>query len=199
MQIKNAKFIISVSDSGKLPCYDKPEIAIAGKSNVGKSSFINFICNNSKLARTSSEPGRTRLLNYFEINGGEFYIVDMPGYGYARVSKEEKAGWGALAEGYLKNSKELKCVVLLVDIRHDPNPDDRLLLNFMHASNIPFAVVATKGDKLSRQQSFNRRAEIAACLNIGRDDVLTVSSLKKTGLEEILNLFQTRVHLDVGE
>ncbi|MDR2635113.1 MAG: ribosome biogenesis GTP-binding protein YihA/YsxC [Clostridiales bacterium] len=194
MQIKSAKFTISVSNSDKLPCYGKPEIAIAGKSNVGKSSFINFVCNNSKLARTSSEPGRTRLLNYFEINGGEFYIVDMPGYGYARVSKDEKACWGALAEGYLKNSKDIRCVVLLVDIRRDPDSDDRLLLSFMHAYGIPFAVIATKSDKLSRSQTFARRAEIAAGLNIGRDDVIAVSSLKKAGADEVLKLFENSIH-----
>ena len=105
MEIKNAKFVQSVSNGKVIPSFDAPEIAIAGKSNVGKSSFINFMVNQNKLARTSGDPGRTRLVNFFEINGGEFYFVDLPGYGYAKVSKEEKAKWGPMIEGYLENGK----------------------------------------------------------------------------------------------
>ena len=107
MEIKNAKFVQSVSNGKVIPSFDAPEIAIAGKSNVGKSSFINFMVNQNKLARTSGDPGRTRLVNFFEINGGEFYFVDLPGYGYAKVSKEEKAKWGPMIEGYLENGKNL--------------------------------------------------------------------------------------------
>lgn len=185
MIIKNAKFVISVADSDKLPSYDKAEIAVAGKSNVGKSSFINFITSNGKLARTSSEPGRTRLLNYFDINGGEFLLVDLPGYGFARVSKEEKAKWGKMIEGYLQKSPTLKHVFVLLDIRHTPSADDKMLLDYLYHFNIPFTVVATKADKLSRMQQQKSKKMIANELCMGEGNVFVVSSLKKTGKEEI--------------
>ena len=185
MIIKNAKFVISVADSDKLPSYDKAEIAVAGKSNVGKSSFINFITSNGKLARTSSEPGRTRLLNYFDINGGEFLLVDLPGYGFARVSKEEKAKWGKMIEGYLQKSPTLKHVFVLLDIRHTPSADDKMLLDYLYHFNIPFTVVATKADKLSRMQQQKSKNMIANELCMGEGNVIVVSSLKKTGKEEI--------------
>lgn len=185
MIIKNAKFVISVADSDKLPSYDKAEIAVAGKSNVGKSSFINFITSNGKLARTSSEPGRTRLLNYFDINGGEFLLVDLPGYGFARVSKEEKAKWGKMIEGYLQKSPTLKHVFVLLDIRHTPSADDKMLLDYLYHFNIPFTVVATKADKLSRMQQQKSKKMIANELCMGEGNVIVVSSLKKMGKEEI--------------
>ncbi len=185
MIIKNAKFVISVADSDKLPSYDKAEIAVAGKSNVGKSSFINFITSNGKLARTSSEPGRTRLLNYFDINNGEFLLVDLPGYGFARAPKEEKARWGRMIEGYLQKSPTLKHVFVLVDIRHKPSDDDKMLLNYLYHFNIPFTVVATKADKLSRMQQQNSRRAIASELALGIENILVVSSMKKTGKDEI--------------
>ena len=185
MIIKNAKFVISVADSDKLPSYDKAEISVAGKSNVGKSSFINFITSNGKLALTSSEPGRTRLLNYFDINGGEFLLVDLPGYGFARVSKEEKAKWGKMIEGYLQKSPTLKHVFVLLDIRHTPSADDKMLLDYLYHFNIPFTVVATKADKLSRMQQQKSKKMIANELCMGEGNVIVVSSLKKTGKEEI--------------
>ena len=185
MIIKNAKFVISVADSDKLPSYDKAEIAVAGKSNVGKSSFINFITSNGKLARTSSEPGRTRLLNYFDINGGEFLLVDLPGYGFARVSKEEKAKWGKMIEGYLQKSPTLKHVFVLLDIRHTPSADDKMLLGYLYHFNIPFTVVATKADKLSRMQQQKSKKMIANELCMGEGNVIVVSRFQKTGKEEI--------------
>ncbi len=186
MVIKNAKFLISVADPTKIPDYGVPEIAFAGKSNVGKSSFINFLTGNGKLARTSADPGRTRLLNYFGINGGECVFVDLPGYGFAKVSKSEKAGWGAMIEGYLTTSKNLKNVFVLLDVRHEPTADDKMLLNFLYHYNIPFTVIATKCDKLSRMQQGKRRADIASAIGIGVQNVYTVSALKKTGKEDIL-------------
>ena len=132
MLIKNASFLTSVADGGKLPDFGVPEIAFAGKSNVGKSSFINFLTNNGKLARTSGDPGRTRLLNYFSVNGGELVFVDLPGYGFAKVAKTEKAKWGAMIEGYLKNSPRLKNVFVLLDVRHEPTEDDKMLLDFLY-------------------------------------------------------------------
>ena len=131
MEIKKAEFVISVHNISQLPSTVK-EIAIAGKSNVGKSSFINFICNNSKLAKTSKEPGRTRALNYYNINGGEFSLVDLPGYGFAKVPKAEKKKWATLLESYFQLSKKLKHVFLLLDIRHKPTEYDNMMLSYMN-------------------------------------------------------------------
>lgn len=186
MIIKNAEFLTSVADSGKLPDFGAPEIAFAGKSNVGKSSFINFLTGNGKLARTSGDPGRTRLLNFFGINGREVVFVDLPGYGFAKVAKTEKAKWGAMIEGYLTGSANLKNVFVLLDVRHEPTADDKMLLNFLYHYNIPFTVVATKCDKLSRAQLTKRRAEIASSVCVGTGNVYMISALKKTGKEEIL-------------
>lgn len=186
MIIKNAEFLTSVADSGKLPNFGAPEIAFAGKSNVGKSSFINFLTGNGKLARTSGDPGRTRLLNFFGINGREIVFVDLPGYGFAKVAKTEKAKWGAMIEGYLTGSANLKNVFVLLDVRHEPTADDKMLLNFLYHYNIPFTVIATKCDKLSRAQLTKRRAEIASSVGVGTGNVYMISALKKTGKEEIL-------------
>ncbi|MFW5780415.1 MAG: ribosome biogenesis GTP-binding protein YihA/YsxC [Bacillota bacterium] len=185
MQIKSAEFLTSVADISQLP-EKKQEIAIAGKSNVGKSSFINFLCNNKKLAKTSKAPGRTRLLNYFDCNKGEFTLVDLPGYGYARVSFDEKRKWSKLLEEYFEKSKNLKHIFVIVDIRHNPTNDDIDLINYFYYYNIAFSVIATKSDKLSRAASNKRKAELAASLKIGVDDIILVSSLKKTGKEDVL-------------
>ncbi|MEG2540426.1 MAG: ribosome biogenesis GTP-binding protein YihA/YsxC [Clostridia bacterium] len=184
--IKQAKFLTSVADSRALPGIIAPEIAIAGKSNVGKSSFINFLTNQNKLAKTSSDPGRTRLLNYFEINNGEYFFVDLPGYGYAKVAKEKKQGWGEMIEGYLTGSHNLKNVFVLVDIRHTPTDDDKGLINFLFAYNIPFTIIATKADKVSRMQLQKNRAEIASALGVGVSNIYAISSTEKTGKEEVL-------------
>ena len=170
-----------------------PEIAFAGKSNVGKSSFINFLTGNGKLARTSGDPGRTRLVNYFGVNGKSLVFVDLPGYGFAKVAKSEKAKWGSMIEGYLTVSKNLVNVFVLLDVRHEPTSDDKMptsddkmLLNFLYHYNIPFTVIATKCDKLSRAQLTKRRAEIANAIGVGVGNVFLISSLKKTGKEDIL-------------
>lgn len=186
MIIKNACFLVSVAKADSLPDFGAPEIAFAGKSNVGKSSFINYLANNGKLARTSGDPGRTRLLNYFSVNGGELVFVDLPGYGFAKVAKAEKAKWGEMIEGYLTGSARLKNVFVLLDVRHEPTSDDKMLLNFLYHYNIPFTIIATKCDKLSRAQLTKRRQEIAAAVGVGVQNVFTVSSMKKTGAEEIL-------------
>ena len=186
MIIKNAKFITSVADGKALLDTGKTEIAVAGRSNVGKSSFINFLCNNGKLARTSSEPGRTRLLNYFEINGGEFFIVDLPGYGYAKVAKGEKEKWGAMIEGYLTGSQNLKNVFVLLDSRHEPTDDDKMLVNFLFSYQIPFTIIATKADKLSRQEQQRNKQMIASTMGVGVGNVIMTSSLAKSGKDEVL-------------
>ena len=189
--IKQAKFVTSVADASKMPDYGVPEIAIAGKSNVGKSSFINFMVNQNKLAKTSQEPGRTRLLNYFEINNGEYYFVDLPGYGYAKVNKQEKQKWGGLIENYLRTSNRLINVFVLVDMRHEPTDDDKMLINYLYSYNIPFTIIATKADKLSRAQQQKCLSVIATALCVGTKDILVTSASAKTGKEGVLARIDT--------
>lgn len=189
--IKQARFVTSVANLSQLPDYGVPEIAIAGKSNVGKSSFINFMVNQNKLAKTSQEPGRTRLLNYFEINKGEYYFVDLPGYGYAKVNKQKKQKWGGLIETYLKNSTRLINVFVLVDIRHEPSEDDLLMVHYLYAYGIPFTLIATKADKLSRAQQQKALAVIASKMGVGAKDILVTSSSQKTGKEQVLERIDT--------
>ena len=184
--IKQARFVTSVADASKTPDYGVPEIAIAGKSNVGKSSFINFMVIQNKLAKTSQEPGRTRLLNYFEINNGEYYFVDLPGYGYAKVNKQEKQKWGGLIENYLRTSERLINVFVLVDIRHEPTDDDKMLINYLYTYNIPFTIIVTKADKLSRSQQQKCLAVIATSLCVGIKDILVTSASAKTGKDAVL-------------
>ncbi len=183
--IKKAKFITSVADKSKIYETNAPEFAFAGKSNVGKSSLINYLTGQSKLAKTSSEPGRTRLLNYFEINDGQFYFVDLPGYGYAKVSKEEKIKWGDLIETYLKTSENLKNVFVLLDIRHEPSADDLLLISFLFTLNIPFTIIATKADKLSKMQTRKAVAMLSAETKVGADNIIVTSITQKKGREEV--------------
>ncbi len=190
MVIKNAEFLTSVALGSNLPNDSAPEIAIAGKSNVGKSSFINFLVNQKSLARTSSTPGRTRLVNFFTINKGEFYLVDLPGYGYARVSDEEKEKWAKLIEGYITGSPMLKGVFLLVDCRLEPNDNDRLLIQFLYSMNIDCTIIATKCDKLSKMQRNIMKKKIANGLAVGEKDVIMTSSSAKIGKEEVLNAIE---------
>ena len=184
--IKQAKFIISVADADKIPNYSAPEIAIAGKSNVGKSSFINFMTNQNKLAKTSSEPGRTRLINYFEINKGQYYFVDLPGYGYARVNKTEKQKWGGLIESYLQGSPNLINVFMLVDVRHEPSEDDKIMVKYLYATGTPFTLIATKVDKLSRAQQTKAKQVIANAFGVGTGDIILTSATAKIGKDEVL-------------
>lgn len=185
MIIKKSEFIKSVTEG--INEYQYPEIAFVGKSNVGKSSLINFLCNRKNLAKTSQNPGKTRLINLFLINDGMFMFVDLPGYGYAKVSKDEQQKWGKMIENYLQNSKSLKHIFLLVDIRHEPTQADLQMVAYMHHFQIPFSVIATKSDKLSKSAIFRHKQAIATKIGIGVDNINTVSSTKKTGKEEILN------------
>lgn len=184
MRITNAQFLTSVS-TGKLPEYSQ-EIAVVGRSNVGKSSFINFLCDNGKLARTSSTPGRTRLINYFDINKGQFTLVDLPGYGFARVSDDEKIKWGQIIENYLQNSPNLKHVFIIVDIKVDSSPLDLQMLNYLNSYSIPYTVIANKADKLPKSQIPKQVSKIATHFKLGIGNVYVVSSFKKTGKEKVL-------------
>ena len=148
-----AEFVTSVVNLEQLPRESLPEIALTGRSNVGKSSMINALCNTQKLVKTSGQPGKTRLINYFLINQ-MFCLVDLPGYGYAKVSKTEKEKWKDRIEGYLMKSKNLICVFHLIDIRHEPTKDDILMHEWLVYFRIPYVVIATKYDKISKKYLF---------------------------------------------
>ena len=199
MIIKNAKFITSVADYNNLPTLNSPEIAIAGKSNVGKSSFINMLANINRLAKTSSTPGRTRLLNYFDINNGELTLVDLPGYGFAKVSDNEKEKWSELIEGYFAKSQNLINVFVLVDIRHEPTALDRQMIAYLHHYNIPFTLIATKGDKLSRAQIQKQKSVIAKTFALTPSNIYVSSALNKSGVVEILDRIQNLLDANNSE
>ena len=183
MKILSAEYETSIV-SKRLLESTKPEIAVAGRSNVGKSSFINMLTARKKLARSSSEPGRTRMLNYFNINKGEFYLVDLPGYGYARVAERQKEDWKEIIEYYLTNSKNLKHVYLIVDIRHEPGASDLQLAEYLTYYEIPFTVLATKADKLSRMACAKAAEDVKKAFK--GIDVIVISAEKGTGREDVL-------------
>lgn len=167
-----------------------PEVAFAGRSNVGKSSLINSMVNRKALARISGTPGKTRTINFYSIND-ELYLVDLPGYGYARVSKEEKHKWGEMIEGYLIGREPLKLVILLVDIRHEPTQDDKLMFQWMKATGSKTVVVATKADKLSKNQMFKSIAIIKKSLQLEKEDILIpYSSETRVGREELWDIIE---------
>ncbi len=189
-QIKKSSYVKGVAQYKDCIVSDLPQIAVAGKSNVGKSSFINFLVNDSKLARTSKLPGRTRLINYFLINENsaeEFLLADLPGYGFAKVSDAEKLKWADLLEKYLAKEQKLVHVFFLVDIRHDPTRDDVTMYNYLFKNNVPYTIVATKADKLPKSQVKNRCRAIANYLKVGADNVIPVSALEKRGKEQIFD------------
>jgi len=151
MKVNSAEIIISAVRPNQYPEGDLPEFALAGRSNVGKSSFINKMLNRRALARTSSKPGKTQTLNFFLINE-LLYFVDVPGYGYAKVSKKEREAWGKMIETYITSREQLKAVILLVDLRHPPSVDDQTMYNFLKYYDIPVIVVATKADKIPKSK-----------------------------------------------
>jgi GTP-binding protein len=185
MEIKNAKFLTSVADSRKMLVDEKKQIAFVGRSNVGKSSLINMLLKNGKLAKTSSTPGRTRLINYFQAND-DVYFVDLPGYGYAKASKQEVDGWQSMIEPYLIENEQLKCVCMLVDSRYEPTEQDKQMLKFLNYYQIPFIIIATKCDKFGKSQIKPQMMKIANFLGVGKDNVFASSSEKYIGRNEIL-------------
>lgn len=187
MRITDSRYVTSAVSTEGILITDKPQIAVAGRSNVGKSSFINFITNNGKLCRTSGEPGRTRMINYFEINKGEFYFVDLPGYGFARASHEARDNWADFINIYMTNSLEIANVFVLVDLRHPPSELDTKLVNYLNMLNLPFTIIATKGDKISRPQQQKHIKIIANGLKVGIDNILVSSALNKSGGDAILD------------
>ena len=186
MMIKKAKFLLSQSRFESFPQQGMPEIAMAGKSNVGKSSLINSLTRHSKLARTSSEPGKTRLINYYAINE-DFLLVDLPVYGFARAPKSEQDKWAQMIEGYLTGSQQLKHVFHLVDIRHVPTREDQMMTEYLRHYDIPFTVIATKADKLSKAQRSRSIPVICRTLVVQPWEVMTYSSEDLTGREALLD------------
>lgn len=190
MRIVKSSYVMGAASYSQCVVSDIPQIAVAGKSNVGKSSFINFLVNDSKLARTSKLPGRTRLINYFLINQDsqdEFLLADLPGYGFAKVSDAEKLKWSDLLEKYLAKETMLKHVFFLVDIRHDPTKDDVTMYNYLFKNHLPFTIVATKADKIGKSQVRNRLRAIASFLHVGESNLVAISSLQKMGKDAILD------------
>ncbi|MBQ8684649.1 MAG: YihA family ribosome biogenesis GTP-binding protein [Clostridia bacterium] len=185
MIIKNATFITSAARAEQFITPDKPMIAVCGKSNVGKSSFINMLANRKKLAKTSSEPGRTRLVNYFDF--GEFILADLPGYGFARVSKTEKEKWAKTLEAFFKKKEHIAHVFMLVDSRHDPTADDVQMMEFLHFHVLPFSVTLTKADKLSRMKLKEHIKAIAADLYLGEGNLIATSAQTGLGKAEVLS------------
>ncbi|AKC64043.1 YihA family ribosome biogenesis GTP-binding protein [Clostridium botulinum] len=186
MEIKKAEFVISAVKKAQYPGDGRPEIAFVGRSNVGKSTLINTLTNRRKLVKVSSTPGKTRLINFFLINDN-MYFVDLPGYGYAKVSKKEKENWGYIMEQYLVERDQLKKIVLLVDSRHKPTGDDINMYNWIKHYNYEVLVVGTKLDKLKRNDINKNKKIIRDTLKMDKDDkILLISSLNKEGKEEVL-------------
>lgn len=172
------------TSGGWRPPADLPEIAFAGRSNVGKSSLLNRLVRRKAFARVSNTPGRTREVNFFRVNDA-FVLVDLPGYGYARLSKERRAEWRPLIEGYLRNSPALRGIVQLLDARHDPTDDDRRMLDLLAELGLPAVIVVTKTDKLARGKAGERARALAAGLGLGEDQVIPFSAVTGAGRDEL--------------
>lgn len=183
MKVHNAEIVISAVSPAQYPDSPLPEIALAGRSNVGKSSFINTLIDRKNLARTSGKPGKTQTLNFYLIED-KLHFVDVPGYGYAKVSKVERAKWGKMIETYLSDRDQLKAVVSLVDMRHEPSKEDTQMYDFLKYYDIPVIVVATKADKIPRGKWNKHESMIKKALNFdNNDDFIVFSSVTKEGKE----------------
>lgn len=188
MVIKSVSLETVIGVTSKIPDNQMPEIAFAGKSNVGKSSLINALMNRKSLARTSSQPGKTQTINFYNIND-ELYFVDLPGYGYAKVSQQEKEKWGKMIEKYLHRSKVLQAVFLLVDIRHEPSANDKQMYEWIMANGYHPIVIATKLDKINRSQVAKQVKIVKQGLGVDKDTiVIPFSAETKQGREEIYDL-----------
>lgn len=188
MVIKNVSLETVIGVTSKIPENQMPEIAFAGKSNVGKSSLINALMNRKSLARTSAQPGKTQTINFYNINNA-LYFVDLPGYGYAKVSLEAKEKWGKMVEKYLRKSKQLKAVFLLIDIRHEPSANDRQMYQWILSNGYQPIIIATKMDKLNRSQLQKHVKMVREGLDIAKDTiVIPFSAVSKQGRDEIYAL-----------
>lgn len=185
MNVKNPKFEISAVSPKQYPKNDLPQIVLVGKSNVGKSSFINTMINRKSLARTSSEPGKTRQINFYNIDE-VFYFVDLPGYGYSKMSKQEQDRVGSFIEQYLVKSQNIALVIFLIDIRHNPTENDRLMYDYIIRSELPFIILANKADKVAPTKVESTVKELKKQINpIGDSTMLPFSAEKKIYTEDV--------------
>ena len=190
MKINNAELKIMATRRSQYPDDKKKEFLLVGRSNVGKSSFINAILNRKNLARTSAHPGKTETLNFYEVNN-EFYLIDVPGYGYAEVSKKTREKFGKMIEEYLEKRKELKRVFMIVDFRHKPTEDDVLMYNFLKYYNLPVTIVATKADKIGASKKDKCKKQITDTLDlVVGDDLVIFSSITKEGKDKIIKIIE---------
>ena len=184
MIVKNPKFEISAVSKKQYPTKGIPEIVLVGKSNVGKSSFINKMLNRKALARTSNVPGKTRQINFYNVDE-KFYFVDLPGYGFSKMSKQEKVVSGKYIEEYLEEGENVSLIILLLDIRHKPTEDDILMYNYILKSNLPFIVLTNKADKIAVTKVNDKVEEIKKILGISYSTILPFSSERKIYVEEV--------------
>ncbi len=185
MEVKQSSLAAIGTNFSHYPTDGKTEIAFAGKSNVGKSTLINAMLGRKALARTSSQPGKTRTINFYDVNDA-MYVVDLPGYGYAKAPKTEIAKWGAMIEEYLEKRQELKAIILLIDIRHEPGKNDIMMYEWLKHYGYDIIIAATKSDKINRSQIQKHLSVIRKTLGLGQNDVLIpFSGEKKTGVQEL--------------
>lgn len=184
MQVKNPKFEISAVSKKQYPKGDRPEIVLVGKSNVGKSSFINTMLNRKNLARTSNTPGKTRQINFYNVDDN-FYFVDLPGYGYSKMSKELQVSSGKYIEEYLEEGSNIRLIIFLVDIRHKPTEDDKLMYNYILKSNLPFIILANKADKIAPTKVDGEVDKIKEEFGISYSVLLPFSSERKIYTENV--------------
>lgn len=190
MIVKNPQFEVSAVSKKQYPKNNLPEVVLVGKSNVGKSSFVNTMINRRKLARTSSEPGKTRQLNFYNMDD-KFYFVDLPGYGYSKMSKQEQIKVGEFIESYLKHRKEICLIIFLVDIRHDPTSNDFLMYDYVIRSGLPCMILTNKADKIAKTKVLDASKNIQNQLNpIGDITTLPFSSEKKIYCEDVWNIIE---------
>lgn len=188
----NATFITSAAAKSQFISVNKPIIAVCGKSNVGKSSFINMLAGQNKLARTSNSPGRTRLVNYFDFGG--FVLADLPGYGFAQVSKAEKEKWARLMEDFFAET-EIAHVFSLVDIRHKPTADDMQMLKYLYTYALPFTIIATKSDKLGKSKVKPQVKELASFMGVAPANIIAASAEDRRGKQETLSAIEQVIKL----
>lgn len=199
MIIKKAELLTIAAKREQYPEEDTPEIALAGRSNVGKSSLINTLINRKRLARTSGQPGKTQTLNFYNIND-EFKFVDLPGYGYARVSRSERERWAKMIEAYLKNRSQLKEIILLLDIRHAPGEHDKMMYEWIRSIGFKGIVVATKADKLSKNKQEKQISVIKKELDItDRNLIVSFSSFNKQNKEKVWDVLEQILNRDKKE
>lgn len=199
LKIHEPRFETSAAKPEQFPKNSIPEIAFVGRSNVGKSSIINALLNRKHMAKVGAKPGMTRLINFFNIDA-QFYLVDLPGYGYASISREKKTDWAEVIEAYLKQREQLRLIVLLVDIRHAPSGDDIMMLTWIKNFQVPYVVVATKYDKITRNALPSRIKDIRETLGLDKEEtVIPFSSESKVGKEAMMEVIAAYLKKDDSE